>query len=417
MMKSPIRYALIAVLLAGCSREPDVPAPLPSGSPIVFGAANGASTAAGTKSLIGNKEGDKPMDNGMTTLENICSPTDGGEAIAVWGDYCPNGVSSDQAEYTTVFKDTRLIYDNDAGSNPYSAWNYPEPAAYWMHDSSYRFRAYFPATVEPISSSNVMTLSLEYQSNRAQDDLMVAYNEADTGSSEFDPAKAVELYFRHTLAALRFVFQLGYDNSDVITSCWLENSVRDDFAVGGILFCERREEGGRIFTKDNPPAEAELDSYFRWLKGYCPEPIYDRFYKWSCTDGNGLELETANGVPVKSAVAYDCTEEATAEGELFTQNGGWLLVLPQESSGNLQLCFQTEHGGKSTVFRVDIPKNTTTQLYDNGVPRVDEAGNPVYGWRAGKRYSYTVRIQKSDLQVLLAVADWNMRYSSTQIEF
>lgn len=417
MMKSPIRYALIAVLLAGCSREPDVPAPLPSGSPIVFGAANGASTAAGTKSLIGNKEGDKPMDSGMTTLENICSPTDGGEAIAVWGDYFPNGVSSDQAEYTTVFKDTRLIYDNDAGSNPYSAWNYPEPAAYWMHDSSYRFRAYFPATVEPISSSNVMTLSLEYQSNRAQDDLMVAYNEADTGSSEFDPAKAVELYFRHTLAALRFVFQLGYDNSDVITSCWLENSVRDDFAVGGILFCERREEGGRIFTKDNPPAEAELDSYFRWLKGYCPEPIYDRFYKWSCTDGNGLQLETANGVPVKSAVAYDCTEEATAEGELFTQNGGWLLVLPQESSGNLQLCFQTEHGGKSTVFRVDIPKNTTTQLYDNGVPRVDEAGNPVYGWRAGKRYSYTVRIQKSDLQVLLAVADWNMRYSSTQIEF
>lgn len=417
MMKSPIRYALIAVLLAGCSRESDVPAPLPSGSPIVFGAANGASTAAGTKSLIGNKEEDKPMDNGMTTLENICSPTDGGEAIAVWGDYCPNGVSSDQAEYTTVFKDTRLIYDNGAGSNPYSAWNYPEPAAYWMHDSSYRFRAYFPATVEPISSSNVMTLSLEYQSNRAQDDLMVAYNEADTGSSEFDPAKAVELYFRHTLAALRFKFELGYDNSDVITSCWLENSVRDDFAVGGILFCERREEGGRIFTKENPPAEAELDSYFRWLKGYCPEPIYDRFYKWSCTDGNGLQLETANGVPVKSAVAYDCTEEATAEGELFTQNGGWLLVLPQESSGNLQLCFQTEHGGKSTVFRINIPKNTTTQLYDNGVPRVDEAGNPVYGWRAGKRYSYTVRIQKSDLQVLLAVADWNMRYSSTQIEF
>ena len=120
---------------------------------------------------------------------------------------------------------------------------------------------------------------------------------------------------------------------------------------------------------------------------------------------------------IKSAVAYDCTKDTTAEGELFTQNGGWLLILPQESSGNLQLCFQTEHGGKSTVFRVDIPKNTTTQLYDNGVPRVDEAGNPVYGWRAGKRYSYTVRIQRSDLQVLLAVADWNMRYSSTQIEF
>lgn len=427
MMKSPIRYVLIAVLFAGCSDGADMPKPVQSGSPIVFGAANGASTAAGSRSLIvGSKDDDDKGDDttlekGMTTLENICSPTGGGEAIAVWGDYCRNGIPSDQAEYTTVFQNTPLIYDDNAGSNPYSAWNYPEPAKYWVHDSSYRFRAYFPATVEPISSSNVMTLSLEYQSNRAQDDLMVAYNEANTGALELKPPKKVELYFRHTLAALRFVFQLGYDNSDVITSCWLENSVRDDFAVGGILFCERREEGGRIFTKDNPPTDKELDAYFRWMKGYCPEPKFDRFYKWSCTDGNGLQLETevVNGTVnvIKSAVAYDSTKDATAEGELFTDNGGWLLILPQESSGNLQLCFQTEHGGKSTVFRVNIPKNTTTQLYDNGVPRVDEAGNPVYGWRAGKRYTYTVRIQKSDLQVLLAVADWNMRYSSTQIEF
>lgn len=421
MMKSPILYALIAVLFAGCSNGTDMPEPVRSGSPIVFSAANGSSTAAGSRSLIGNKETGKPMEKGMATLDSICSPKGGGEAIAVWGDYCQNGFPSDRVEYTTVFQDTHLIYDNTIGNNPKSAWNYTGPERYWMHDCSYRFHSYFPATVEPISSSNIMTLSLEYQSNRAQDDLMVAYNEADTGAPGFDPTVAVELYFRHTLAALRFKFELGYDNSDKITACWLENGVQDDFAVGGILFCERREEGGRIFTKENPPTEAELDAYFRWLKGYCPEPIYDRFYKWSCTEGNGLQLKTevVDGTVnvIKSAVAYDCTEDATAEGELFTQNGGWLLILPQESSGNLQLCFQTEHGGKSTVFRVDIPKNTTTQLYDNGVPRVDEAGNPVYGWRAGKRYSYTVRIQRSDLQVLLAVADWNMRYSSTQIEF
>ena len=213
------------------------------------------------------------MEKGMATLDSICSPKGGGEAIAVWGDYCQNGIPSDRAEYTTVFQDTHLIYDNTIGNNPKSAWNYTGPERYWMHDCSYRFRSYFPATVEPISSSNIMTLSLEYQSNRAQDDLMVAYNEADTGAPGFDPTVAVELYFRHTLAALRFKFELGYDNSDKITACWLENGVQDDFAVGGILFCERREEGGRIFTKDNPPTDKELDAYFRGMKGYCPAPV------------------------------------------------------------------------------------------------------------------------------------------------
>lgn len=419
-----IRYALAAALFAGCSGDPDtvpapVPEPMPGNHPLVFGTSNGETTAAGTRSLIGTRE-DK--DDCMTTLASSCTPGSGGEAIAVWGGYVPNGGT----EYTTVFQDERLIYDNSAGDNPHSAWNYVGPPQYWMNDSSYRFRAYFPATVEPISSSNVMTLSLEYQSNRMQDDLLVAYNEANT-AAPFDPEKAVELYFRHTLAALRFRFQLGYANTDKITACWLENSVRDDFAVGGILFCERQEDGGRIFTENNPPKEEELDAYFRWMKGYCPEPQYDRFYKWSCAEGLPLKSTLTGGVTEEGepevsvdveAIAYKPEKsEDTTEGELFASNGGWLLILPQESSGNLQLCFQTEHGGSSTVFRVNIPQNTNTQLYDNGVPRVDEAGNPVYGWRAGKRYSYTVRIKKSDLQLSLAVADWNMRYSSTQIEF
>ncbi|MDE6857459.1 MAG: hypothetical protein K2J33_01785, partial [Alistipes sp.] len=83
------------------------------------------------------------------------------------------------------------------------------------------------------------------------------------------------------------------------------------------------------------------------------------------------------------------------------------------------------HGGGSTVFRVAIPKNTGPVTNDDG-DYVDAAGNIVGDvsqaaqydrWRAGKRYTYTVRIRKSDLSVSLAVADWNMRYSSTQIEF
>lgn len=365
------------------------------------------------------------------TLDDMCTPSVGGRAIALWGDYCRNRESKDRTEYVDIFESAQLTCNPEATG---TSWVYDGPARYWLRGCSYRFRAYFPAMIEPVSSSNISTLSLEYPSNRVQEDLLVAYNEADSDSPDFDPRRPVELYFRHTLAALKLKFELDYANTDTITACWFENGVRDDFAVGGILFCERRESGGRIFSSAEPPRESELDSYFQWLEGYHPEPKVDRFYKWTCTRTggrhNGLPLKTTldadNNLRVETAAcAYLCEPGMTDAGELFTRNGGWLLIMPQESTGNLQLCFQTVHGGGSTVFRVAIPKNTGPVTNDDG-DYVDAAGNIVGDvsqaaqydrWRAGKRYTYTVRIRKSDLSVSLAVADWNMRYSSTQIEF
>lgn len=433
-MKSLPKYIIVlGAFLAGCGSDPDPVAPRPetTDASIVFGASNGTTSSAGKRSIVGNPQKDGSMEKGMMTLSDICTPSVGGRAIAVWGDYCANSSPKGSVDYVNLFEAARLVYNPDAAGYK---WEYDGPSRYWAKDCSYRFRAYFPAMIDPVSSSNISTLSLEYPSNRIQEDLLVAYNEADSGSPDFNPKAPVELYFRHTLAALRFKFELGYANTDMITSVWLENGVRDDFAVGGILFCERRTSGGRIFTEQNPPKESELGAYFQWLEGYMPEPKVDPFYKWSCTqtDGkyNGLELVTTldadnNPEPKKSAYAYDSTAENTAEGEAFIRNGGWLLIIPQESTGNLQLCFKTEHGGSSTVFRVAIPKNTGPVTNDDG-KYVDAGGNVVADasqaaqytrWRAGKRYSYTIRIRKSDLQVSLAVADWNMRYSSTQIEF
>lgn len=433
-MKSLLKcIVVLSAFAAGCGSDPDSagPGPEPTDTRIVFGAASGTSASAGKRSIVGNPQKDGSMENGMMTLGDICTPSVGGRAIAVWGDYCVNSAPKVRKEYVTLFEAAQLVRD-PAGES--GEWVYDGPARYWLRDCSYRFRAYFPSMIEPVSSSNISTLSLEYPSNRVQEDLLVAYNEADSGSPGFDPSKPVELYFRHTLAALKFKFELDYDNADMITSVWFENGLRDDFAVGGILFCERRESGGRIFSSAEPPAESELDSYFQWLEGYCPEPGVDRFYKWSCTQTggryDGLELETKPDESgelkvVKSACAYDSPEEHTAEGGTFIRNGGWLLIIPQESTGNLQLCFRTVHGGSSTVFRVALPKNTGPVLNDDG-EYVDAAGRVVPDasqaaqytrWRAGKRYTYTVRIRRSDLKVSLAVADWNMRYSSTQIEF
>lgn len=423
-------YKFSVLLLIGCGNDMAGLKPVPAESDMAmkFGVSSGATT----RSLVGDKNSEGEMEAGMMTLNDLCTPSVGDRAISVWGDYRSNSAYG-RDDYINIFKETALTYNPRLGADSHR-WVYDDPARYWIQGCSYRFRAYFPSLIEPISSSNVSTLSLEYPSNRIQEDLLVAYNEVDTGDAGFDGQTPVELYFRHTLAALKFRFELDYANTDTITAVWFENGVKNDFAVGGILFCERRESGGRIFSSTAPPKESELDAYFQWLEGYHPEPGVDQFYKWTCTqsDGvaNGLRLETTldesnNLRVVTSACAYDCTSEMTATGETFTRNGGWLLVIPQESSGNLRLCFQTEHGGSSTVFRVAIPKYTGPMVDDEG-RYVDADGNVVASasqaaqydrWRAGKRYTYTIKIRKSNLQVSLAVADWNMRYSSTQIEF
>jgi len=439
-MKSYMRHMallLLAAAVAGCSdSEPD-PAPAPSdGMPIAFGVVTGSSPVQGLKTLVGNPAKDgAALPEGVKTLSTMCTPEDkGGEGryIALWGDKFSNTDQASARAFDQVFHATRLAYDTYDGTNP-SGWNYESEEEYWSRGNTYRFRAYFPAALGFIENSSVSTLALVYNSHQVQDDAMIAYNEVDTGAAEFNPKKSVELYFRHALAAVRFNFELKYEAEDYLTACWLENSKANDFAVGGILVCEQREPGGRIFTKDNPPADSELESFFTWTYSYYPVPgaDVDPFYKWVCTpyetvdsEGNSV-MET--GVRFKStldgeggclvdatATAYSSSVPCTSGSEMFTRNGGWLLFIPQESSGDVLLCFKTRNGGDDAVFRMKLPAETEK-------PKTDGEGNEVVSrstrWRAGKRYTYTVGIDKSNMSVDLKVADWNMRYSSTQIEF
>ena len=52
-----------------------------------------------------------------------------------------------------------------------------------------------------------------------------------------------------------------------------------------------------------------------------------------------------------SAAAYSAA--GTTNGDLFTGNNGWVLILPQASSGSLKFCFTTQSGG-DTAFTVTI---------------------------------------------------------------
>ena len=104
------------------------------------------------------------------------------------------------------------------------------------------------------------------------------------------------------------------------------------------------------------------------------------------------------------------TAENATSGDLFTQNNGWVLILPQASSGNLQFCFTTTNG-EEAIYRVTIPKITE---------RITASDGSVYEsteYRPGRRYTYTITITEANVDLTLTVADWNERESSYEIVF
>ena len=103
-----------------------------------------------------------------------------------------------------------------------------------------------------------------------------------------------------------------------------------------------------------------------------------------------------------AAVAY--TGGYNDFGRIYTMNDGWLLIMPQESKGFVNLCFTTEKGG-DTVYKVRIPAETGTVVDDK----------PSYS--RATRYTYTVMVSKTNLKMNISVSDWNERQSSVDIIF
>ena len=222
-----------------------------------------------------------------------------------------------------------------------------------------------------------------------QEDLLLAYNYVNTTDPQVDLNQPVALRFSHGLAAVRFLVKATYSNTDYLTSCWLQNADSRDFATSGILAYG---------------SETDEES-ISWINGYNP-PVTERIYYWK---NSGVEF-SADPTAGTSTPAMAYTRTGTSEGELFAQNNGWVLILPQQSSGNLQFCFTTQ-SGEEGVYRVSIPKVTERiKASDGSVVESTE-------YLPGKRYTYTISITETNLILDLTVADWNERESSHSIVF
>lgn len=309
-----------------------------------------------TKALIGT----------YTDLRDACTQDeDGAEKIGVFGAYTYEGTTEH------IFEDADLWWWEKENGNPFndplgdqSYWNYEGEGKYWVDGSDYRFRAYYPKSKVVLQpGSDVDKFLVVYDSQLVQYDMMVASRNLKAASEN-----PVKLIFSHALAAIRFNYIFAESGvSDKLTACWLENAEATGFYTSSTL---------------------NYESSILWPES-TPNPIGSRMYYWSPINPMTMTSGTA-------ATAYKSSATA-GKGDIYTDNDGWILIIPQTLKGpeSLKLCFTTETGG-SEVFSV-------------GLPAVEL--NPGY------RHTFNIKISSTSIDLKLTIADWNERDSHHHIDF
>ncbi|MBE6304365.1 MAG: fimbrillin family protein [Bacteroidales bacterium] len=312
-------------------------------------------------------------------LQAECST--GGKAIGIWSAYELEGqiVKNVLGNNTG---DVSLIYVPDTEWDNHQWWTYGDPATLWQIGAKYTFNAYFPKNVvNEISSSDVSTFVIEYNTERYQDDLMTAYSYIDTTDPTFRMGEPVALNLLHTLAAVRFQFSFidsdgtTFDDSDALTYLALENSAagRGIASTGVLAFGTKLDDG----TLDGEHIHWYAEDY----------PINRKFYEWSDPDG---VIFVSTPSSRKAAVAYSTNADGKQK---FAINNGWILTIPQQIDGSAQICFKLASTG-DLVHHIPLPAAE---------------------FEPGKRYTYDIRFGRTSMDIKLGIADWNERKSTQDI--
>ena len=312
-----------------------------------------------------------------TDLKEACTVGSGNKAIGIWSAYERNGEVTKNV--LGEDGDVSLVYNLNTQNDHYQGWTYGEKAVYWIHGAKYTFNAYYPKdAIQILPSSDITTFVARYNTVTTQEDLMLAFTEASV------PVNPVPLQLHHALAALKFQFRFGdgfTEVNDKLTAFWLENTAEQGICMQGLLKFGTEGDGEAIVWDLENSAYAEAGT---------------PFYQWA----------DATGLPITTSTDNMATVYTTGS---YADNNGWLLIIPQESDGTVNLCFQTKNGG-DVVHRVRLPLTTG----------VDASGNKVDTgtWFApARRYVYSLLITPTAVKVTLGIAGWNELESSYDITF
>lgn len=350
-------YLLLTVLLnlAGCAQESElVPEPVPASKyPICWSVdlAQGQETRA----LVDN-----------TLLKASCTAVADGtnESIGIWGQYTLelNG----QERTNQEFNGESLTY---GVQDEVEAWSYTGGARYWRLGAVYDFRACYPQRLmaELMTESDVSKFQGgPINTMELQEDILVAALQVNTETA--DLTQAVPLNMQHVFAAIQFKIKAatGFTppSGEGVTSCWLQNQSKETnlFSPSGHLLHTGNENPEIIWY----PSESSDAPMYVWKH-------------------EGLNFNTTSALYASNG---------GRDGEIYTRNDGWLLVVPQQvKAETLCFCYTLKITGDK-VFTVKIPAIT---------------------YEHGKRYNYLLEISGSNTELSLEIAPWNKLDSNHEI--
>ncbi len=434
-----------------------------------------------TKTLVGPpKDAEGNPLPGFATIREACNINGTiNNSVGFWTDMIYWGEDGSQQHKYDVFNaggtETKLVYDPSYAASNNGAWTYLQDenslAQYWSIGASYNFVAYYPQTMsdyvlQASSESSINTFVLSYNTHLVQEDLMVAYNSVHTEdpvkraptiyrkkgepvvkdlvisggkygyeddfelSSENGQTENIPLNFMHTLAAVRFQFKFNYEDSDQLLECWLENDGSENglHTVGTLVFgvgsqeeykqtaeYQGLTEEQKIQFEHHEKDDFSWTSYLTTFDGFkmynwgvkstndaYGNPVWEKGVPFSYTPpategGAATEVVATAYVEVTGSGG---TSILTEEAEKYITHDGWIMFVPQESPGNVTLNYRLMSSGREHTS-VTIPKETGTGTK----------------YEAGKLYTYTILIDKTQSYINVSIAPWEEIYSGTEIIF
>ena len=233
-------------------------------------------------------------------------------------------------------------------------WTY-DPLQYWKLNKFYRFRAYHPYSGSAFSinaMSDVDDIFIEYAINAGKEDLLVGFQTVESTASNIK--NKVKFAFKHALCALEF--KIAFKNDTFIENGYTDNLT--SFHLSGLI-----PTGTLQYTHEDGN---NLSEVIKWHASYFDDGEY---YEWTGS---------------KSFTKYN-GNNAT---KVFNGNG-LVFCIPQ------------------TCSPADTKQTIVYFKTDKAGDAVQSAPLPKMQWEPGKIYSYTLLINKSDLEISVTIKDWD----------
>ena len=262
------------------------------------------------------------------------------------------GVYSDVASVS----DTNVFLSSAAQKVSWNTdkWTY-DPLQYWKLNKFYRFRAYHPYSGAAFSinaMSDVDDIFIEYAINAGKEDLLVGFQTVESTASNIK--KKVEFQFKHALCALEF--KIAFKKDDFIADSYTDTLT--SFHLSGLI-----PTGTLQYTHEDGN---NLSEVIKWHATYFDDGEY---YEWTGS---------------KKFLKYNGSNATTVfDGK------GLVFCIPQT-------CSPAETKQTIVYFKT---KKAGDAVHSAPLPKMQ--------WEPGKIYSYTLLINKSDLEISVTIKDWD----------